>query len=203
MTRFEKLLYDAVTARRDPASEVTPISEQIGALYVDREMGRHVAGAVADPFFPLTLFVKHTVEAPSLDTGRIAKAGEALGHLSRMFLRIRADIDRRYGNDRVTCIDLNGDALQSLPADQWCSFCGECCRLSGTVPDPPASVIYPGYWYAYIAGDGPVLQKYCPFLFELPPQQSFFCAIHEIKPRTCLKYGKADCLEKNPGKARA
>jgi hypothetical protein len=42
------------------------------------------------------------------------------------------------------------------------------------------------------------LKKYRP-LFSL---STVTCAIHNIKPRTCLAYGREDCLANHPGMAR-
>jgi hypothetical protein len=106
------------------------------------------------------------------------------------------------GNQRATCVNLDGDAHQELSLDQWCTLCGQCCWLSGTVPDAPDGMEYPGYWYAWIAGDGPVRQRFCPFLFELPPRELFFCSIHNVKPRTCRAYGERVCRQNHPGMAR-
>ncbi|MBW1924638.1 MAG: hypothetical protein JRF59_12990 [Deltaproteobacteria bacterium] len=200
MALFEEMLRAAVERRRRGAHGPLVLARQIGALYLEEEHRIVVIRALEDPFFPLTLFERHhTVVMPTAEETR--RAARDLLVLSRMFLRIRKDIDLVLGNERATCIHLGGDARQELPAGQWCSFCGDCCQLPGTVPDPPPDITYPGYWYSYIAGAGPLRQRFCPFLFELPPQNRYFCAIHRIKPRTCLRYGLEDCLERHPGKA--
>lgn len=175
-------------------------ARQIAGLYAERENADLVLATLQDPFFPLSLYVMHHLDVGTPE-GRI-RALRDLALLSKMFRRIRQDIPLYFGNTRFTCIDLDGNAMQRLPEDQWCTFCGACCQLSGTIPDPPEPIRYPGYWYAYIAGDGPVCQRYCPFLFELPPQGRFFCAIHHVKPRTCLAFTREACTEKYPGRAR-
>ena len=196
MTRFEFLIEKALGFRREQDSALEKVLGALEGLY-DGKHGLIVRAALEDPFFPLTLYRKHHL--PEL---RIDRAGRDLVLLSRMFLRIREDIGRFFDNATVTCVDLDGDALQSVPSGQWCTLCGECCQLKGTVPDPPDSIRYPGYWYAYIAGDSPIVQRFCPFLFELPPRGIFFCGIHNIKPRTCLAYGREECLANHPGMAR-
>jgi len=197
MIRFEFLIHRAVGLKRDLHPDSRLIARRIGDLYDEPGVGQMVCEALQDDFFPLSLFARY-----HLDKGT-ERAGQDLAIMSRMFFRIRRDIDRFFDNRTVTCVNLDGDALQHVPLDQWCSFCGECCQLSGTIPDPPDSIRYPGYWYSYIAGDGPLVQRFCPFLFELPPQDLFFCAIHNIKPLTCLAYEKQDCLKRHPGRARA
>lgn len=180
---------------------ISEIAEDVGLLYEETGRGQEVTEALHDPFFPLTLYVKHHLSVCDRGRSGLGRAGQDLALLSRMFLRLRKDIDRWFGNREATCVDLNGDAAQEVSGGQWCSLCGECCQLPGTVPDPPEPIRYPGYWYAYIAGDSPLLQRFCPFLFELPPQGLFFCAIHNVKPLTCLAYGKEDCEKRHPGKA--
>jgi len=200
MTYFESLICDALR-RRAAVSDVSEVAGAIGALYEDVRTGGEVEVALCDPFFPLTLYVNHHLSVCDRGRSGLGRAGQDLALLSRIFLRIRKDIDRCFGNREATCVDLNGDAAQEVAGGQWCSLCGECCQLSGTVPDPPEPIRYPGYWYTYIAGDSPLLQRFCPFLFELPPQGLFFCAIHNVKPLTCLAYGKKDCEKRHPGKA--
>lgn len=196
MTSFEYLIHTIVGLRNSLHSDGDSTAHQVGTLYEEPGVGEVVSNALLDDFFPLTLYERHYL-------GKDNKhAQKHLALLSKMFLRIRKDIKQYFGNTKTTCIDLDGDAFQRISSDQWCSFCGECCQLPGTIPDPPDSIRYPGYWYSYIAGDGPLVQKFCPFLFELPPQRLFFCAIHNIKPLTCLAYGKQDCLKRHPGKAR-
>ena len=196
MTRFEFLIDQAIVLREKQDSALDRVLEDLEGLY-EGTHGTTVRAALGDPFFPLTLYRKHHLHGQSIE-----RAARDLVLLSRMFLRIREDINRFFDNATVTCVNLDGDARQRLPSGQWCTLCGECCQLRGTVPDPPDSIRYPGYWYSYIAGDSPVAQRFCPFLFELSPQKIFFCAIHNIKPRTCLAYGREDCLAKHPGKAR-
>jgi len=200
MTYFESLIFDALR-RRAAVSDVSEVAGAIGALYEDVRTGGEVEAGLHDPFFPLALYAKHHLPYRGGDRSGVGRAGQDLALLSRMFLRIRRDIDECFGNRSVTCVDLDGDATQAPAAGEWCSLCGECCQLSGTVPDPPEPIRYPGYWYAYIAGDSPLLQRFCPFLFELPPQGLFFCAIHNVKPLTCLAFGREDCEEKYPGMA--
>ena len=178
------------------------VAMKIGELYAEEKIGHQVCKVLQDAFFPLSLYAKHHLDCKLHSKAGIENAARDLALLARMFLRIRRDIARYFGNSRATCIDLDGGPLQRVPCGQWCSFCGECCQLKGTVPDPPDSIEYPGYWYAYIAGDGPLLQRFCPFLFELPSQGLFFCSIHNIKPLTCLAYGEQDCLARHPGMAR-
>lgn len=202
MTRFEVSIHKTVMLRRDQVPGLRLAAKEVGLLYQQEDAGRRVSRALQDPFFPLSLYVKHHLGGSGLEKPDIAVAAQNLAVMSRMFLRIRADISRHFDNRNVTCIDLDGDARQRMPLSQWCSFCGECCQLSGTIPDPPKNIRYPGYWYTYIAGDSPLNQRFCPFLFELPPQGLFFCGIHHVKPRTCLAYEKEDCHEKHPGMAR-
>jgi hypothetical protein len=202
MTYFETLIYAAAKARREDNPVVREISEKIFRLYEERSKGKPVFMALQDPFFPLSLYVKEHLKRLTPSKPGLMRAARDLFLLSRMFLRIRRDIDRYFDNRTVTCVDLNGGALQEIHGEQWCSLCGECCHLSGTVPDPQNSTRYPGYWYAYIAGDGPLLQRFCPFLFELPPRRVFFCAIQRVKPRTCLAYGRGECEKNHPGRAR-
>jgi hypothetical protein len=202
MTRFEFLVHNAVRLRQANVKDAGKTATEVGQLYEERKTGHQVAMALSDAFFPLSLFAKYHLNHSTCENVRIERAAQDLALLSRMFLKIRKDIDRYFGNSRVTCIDLGGDALQDVPSGQWCSFCGECCQLTGTVPDPAPSIKYPGYWYAYIAGDSPLRQRFCPFLFELPPQNLFFCSIHNVKPLTCLAYGERDCREKHPGSPR-
>jgi len=198
MVTFEILIYEAVRLRQK-ALGVSGVARTIGRFYEEIERGEQVREALQDPFFPLTLYAKHHVGGSENGKRNVARAGQDLALLSRMFLKIRDDIDRYFGNREVTCVDLNGDATQAVSTGQWCSLCGECCQLPGTVSDPPKTIRYPGYWYAYIAGDSPIVQRFCPFLFELPSQGLFFCAIHHVKPLTCLAYGKEDCEENHPG----
>jgi Fe-S-cluster containining protein len=47
-----------------------------------------------------------------------------------------------------------------------------------------------------------VIQKYCPFLFELPGKALYFCAIHNVKPMTCRAYTLEECLKSHPDMAR-
>jgi len=200
MYYLESLIHEAVRLRQKgiPAGA---IAEAVGLLYEDPRTGEQVQQALQDPFFPLTLYAKHHLGACERGEAGVARAGQDLALLSRMFLRIRRDIDRYFENREITCVDLNGDATQAVNTDDWCSLCGACCQLSGTIPDPPETIRYPGYWYTYIAGDGPLIQRFCPFLFELPMQGLFFCAIHQVKPLTCLAYGKENCEENHPGMA--
>jgi len=200
MTRFEFLVREAYACKAQGRTGVPTLAGEVGKLYVDEHAGEQVSAALRDHFFPLGLYLRHHLDAASPSETAIVKAARDLFTLGSMFLRIRKDIDRYFGNHAVTCVNLNGDAFQRLPSGQWCSFCGECCELPGTVPDPPDSVTYPGYWYAYIAGDGPMVQRFCPFLFELPPQSRYFCSIHSIKPLTCRAYGEEQCKLKHPGK---
>lgn len=201
MNPFERLLSRAVRFRQEWHRDLPGTAREIGALFLDDPVGEHVSQALQDPFFPFTPFCRYHLW-PLGDGGiDVSRTARDLGLLAGMFLKIRADIDRNFDPARVTCVDLRGDALQEVPPDEWCSLCGECCHLTGTVPDPPKSIRYPGYWYRYIAGDGPLLQKFCPFLFELPPQKLFFCAIHEVKPLTCRAYGRSHCEENHPGMA--
>lgn len=202
MYYFESLIHEAVTLRRQ-AMPIPKLAREVSRLYECPETGGNVGAALEEPFFPLTLYEKHHLCVREKGGTGVARAGQDLFVLSHMYLRIRKDIDRYFDCRRMTCVDLNGDATQKVSPDDWCSLCGECCQLTGTVPDPPETVRYPGYWYAYIAGDGPLVQRFCPFLFELPVQGHFFCAIHRIKPLTCLAYGKAQCEENHPGKARS
>jgi hypothetical protein len=200
MNPFLSLVNRAVRLRRFQDPHLLHTAKEIGGFYLDSRIGGQVRTSLADPFFPLTLFHDHYVG--SENGGRnVARVGRDLARLSGMYLRIREDIRRSVGNKRATCVDLDGNALQSVTLDQWCTLCGICCRLSGTIPDPPEGITYPGYWYAYIAGDGPLLQKFCPFLFELPPQGLFFCSIHNVKPLTCLAYGEEECRRNHPGSA--
>ena len=201
MSPFEQLLLRVVRFRQEWHRDLPGTAREIGALFLDNHVGQSTSQVLQDPFFPFTLFCRYHLR-PLSDGGiDVSKTAQDLGLLAEMFLRIRADIDRHFDHAQVTCVDLQGDALQEVPPDEWCSLCGECCHLTGTVPDPPKSVRYPGYWYRYIAGDGPLLQKFCPFLFELPPQKLFFCAIQEVKPMTCRAYGRSNCDEKHPGMA--
>lgn len=202
MTRFEFLIRKAAGLRRERHTDLGKVSADVGELYEGEKTRHTVCMAIRDDFFPLSLYVKHHLDHTALLKAGVERAARDLALLSGMFCKIRKDIDQCFSNSRVTCINLDGDALQKVPSGQWCSFCGECCQLRGTVPDPPDSIKYPGYWYAYIAGDSPLLQRFCPFLFELPPQGLFFCSIHNVKPLTCLAYGKQDCLEKHRGMAR-
>ncbi|MDZ7699806.1 MAG: hypothetical protein U5R49_23740 [Deltaproteobacteria bacterium] len=200
MYRFESLIHEAVRFRQS-GMPVSKDAVEVSRLYEDRAGGEPVQTALEDPFFPLTLYAKKHLSACESGEAGVARAGRDLALLSGMYLRIRKDIPRYFGNREVTCVDLNGDANQEVHSDDWCSLCGECCQLPGTIPDPPEPIRYPGYWYTYIAGDGPLIQQFCPFLFELPVQSLFFCAIHTIKPLTCLAYGKENCEESHPGMA--
>jgi len=201
MTYFESLIHEAVE-RRQAAMTVSKGARTLALLYEDPCTREMVEEALRDPFFPLTLYAKRHLWTCGRRPVAIERAGQDLALLSRIYLRIRRDIDRFFGNAQVTCVDLNGDWLQEVSGGEWCSLCGECCQLSGTVPDPPEPIRYPGYWYTYIAGDSPLSQRFCPFLFELPPQRLFFCAIHKVKPMTCVAFGKESCVEKYPGMAR-
>jgi hypothetical protein len=201
MTFFEAIVREALALRRTGASCLQAVRELTG-LYKLGEEGKTVAKTLGDPFFPLSLYKKYHIVGNLEERRVLERAARDLVLMGRMFLRIRRDIRQYFDPGNVTCIDLGGDATQSVPEDQWCTFCGECCQLKGAIPDPPENIRYPGYWYSYIAGDSPVRQNFCPFLFELPVQGLFFCAIHNIKPRTCLAYGEKDCREKHPGKAR-
>lgn len=202
MSVFSSMLKDAALLRRSQSPHLSEIAEEIGALYVDLEIGGQVRRALMDPFLPLTLFLHHYVHEQRNGEENVARAGQNLARLSQMHLRIRRDISRYVGNTKATCVDLNGNSLQQVTLDQWCRLCGQCCQLSGTIPDSPHGITYPGYWYTFIAGDGPVVQRFCPFLFELPPQGIFFCSIHHVKPRTCLAYGEEECSRNHPERAK-
>jgi hypothetical protein len=201
MSPFEELLLRAVRLRQEWQRGLPDTAREMGTLFLDHPVGQSVSEALQDPFFPLTLFCRYHLRPRAEGRVDVARAAQDLGHLAGMFLKIRRDIDRCFDQARVTCLDLGGDALQEIVRDSWCSLCGECCHLAGTVPDPPKPLRYPGYWYRYIAGDGPLLQRFCPFLFELPPKRLFFCSIHEVKPLTCRAYGRDNCEEKHPGMA--
>jgi hypothetical protein len=201
MTRFESLLNEARISRRHWGSSVNVIAKRIGELYEDTQTGEQVAFAIRDLFFPLNLFIKHHLNGRRHSKGWIEMAAQDLARLSKMFLRIRMDIERCFDSRAVTCVDLRGDTTQKITSEQWCTFCGECCQLTGTIPDPVEGISYPGYWYSYIAGDSPINQKFCPFLFEMPSQNLFFCSIHNVKPQTCMAYGERECISHHPGKA--
>ena len=157
MTYFESLIHEAVRLRQT-ALGLSGLVGAIGCLYEETRIGQAVEGALSDPFFPMTLFAKHHLGLTVGGRHDMTKAAYDLALMSRMFLRIRKDIDLYFGNREVTCVDLDGDATQGVMTGQWCSLCGECCQLPGTVPDPPAWVRYPGYWYTYISGDSPLIQ---------------------------------------------
>lgn len=201
-SRLDRLLSEAVRARREASRSLAALASEIGGLYQDPRYGRLVARAVEDPFFPLSLFQKHYAAGRGEDLPKATRRAEHLALLSGMYLRIREDIDRVFGDRHITVVDLGGDARQDVAVDQWCTLCGSCCQLRGTVPDPPETIRYPGYWYNYLAGDGPLNQRFCPFLFEVPPRGVFFCSIHKVKPRTCLAFGREACMEKYPGMAK-
>lgn len=200
MSYLESLIRDAVRYRQSGMS-VSEVARAVAVLYRDAATGEQVETALHDPFFPLTLYARHHLPGGGRSRTAIEKAGENLAVFSRMFQRIRKDIDRYFGNHAVICVDFDGNKDQKVAGGQWCSLCGECCQLAGTVPDPPEPIRYPGYWYAYIAGDSPIVQRFCPFLFELSTQGLFFCAIHHVKPLTCLAYGQKDCEKRHPGMA--
>jgi len=202
ITRFESLLNEARISRRHWGFSVNIISKRIGDLYEDVQTGQQVSYAIRDLFFPFSLFLKHHLHHRSKRKDGIEMAAQDLARLSKIFLRIRMDIEKHFNSRTVTCVDLKGGATQKITLGQWCTFCGECCQLSGTIPDPPEGIKYPGYWYSYIAGDSPLNQKFCPFLFELPSQNLFFCSIHNVKPQTCLAYGERECMSNHPGKVR-
>jgi len=202
MTYLEFLIREAIRIRKVQGHGFHPVVKEIAGLYEDSDVGQLVSEALRDAFFPLSLFGKHHVHnSGSKGHRRAIRAGRDLALFSRMFLRIRKDIVRYFGNGNVTVMDLDGDSFQEVSVVQWCTLCGECCQLPGTIPDPPAPIKYPGYWYAYIAGDGLLIQKFCPFLFELPLTGIFFCAIHKVKPLTCLTYEKEECQKNHPGLA--
>jgi len=197
-TIFEALLSEVLRLKQEQGKQLESAARDVGRLYENSVIGEWVCSALRDHFFPISLYVKHHCNGTTL---RVRRASQDLALLSEMHLRIRNDISHYFDNRKATTINLDGDAFQKVASTEWCSLCGECCQLNGTVPDPPQGVHYPGYWYAYIAGDSPLLQRFCPFLFELPPQGLFFCSIHNLKPRTCLAYGRKECQTTHPGKA--
>jgi len=159
--------------------------------------------ALANPYFPISVVSRTYFEdgRPELKQhpehwDRVLKRRLVL--LCSAFLRIWGDLDL-FGMDRVTSIPLDGNPGHALPDGQWCRFCGNCCQLGGTIPDPPEHIRYPGYWYGYIAGDSPVVQEFCPFLFQFFGRERFFCAIHNVKPLTCFRFSEADCRERRKG----
>ena len=196
-TGFDILIPAVLRLKQGPGSGLEKAAKEIARLYQGTSVSERVCRAIIDPFFPISLYIKHHFDG----IAEKQRSMRDLALMSEMYLRIRRDISHRFDNRKATTLDLGGDAFQKVFPTDWCSLCGECCQLNGTIPDPPEGVRYPGYWYAYIAGDSPLTQRFCPFLFELPPQGLFFCAIHNVKPRTCLAYGKKDCQANHPGKA--
>jgi len=172
----------------------------LDAFGPDRGIHEILKTALSNPYFPVSVMLRTHFcdERPELkqDSERWDRVlRRRLALLCTVFLRIWDDL-ALFGMDRVTSIPLDGDSKHVLPEAQWCRFCGNCCRLSGTIPDPPETIRYPGYWYSYIAGDSPVVQEFCPFLFQFFGRERFFCAIHNVKPLTCLKFGEDDCRQR-------
>lgn len=124
---------------------VSKVAVEVSRLYQDPAIGDPVQAALRDPFFPLTLYERHHLPVCRNGRAGVARAARDLALLGHMYLRIRKDIDRSFGNRDVTCVDLNGDANQAVHVGDWCSLCGECCQLQGTTPDPPEAVRYPGF----------------------------------------------------------
>ena len=156
--------------------------------------------ALLDPYFPLGM-LEQTVFADvdgmrfyinkrrlDLEPG----LAEELVKWSKAFLRIRGDIQQMFDPETITCIPLDGKRHQ-LPTGQWCTLCGVCCQIGGVPPLPPAGVRYPSYWDTYLAGGAVKNQQLCPFLFQYFGEQRFFCAIHDIKPMACRKFGEVEC----------
>ncbi|MBI4775729.1 MAG: hypothetical protein HY788_16420 [Deltaproteobacteria bacterium] len=176
------------------------------ACAADRRERETLETALANPYFPISVVSRTHFrnERPELKQhpehwDRVLK--QRLVLFCSAFLRIWADL-HLFDRDRVTSIPLDGNPRHTLPDAQWCRFCGNCCQLGGTIPDPPEPICYPGYWYSYIAGDSPVVQEFCPFLFQFFGQERFFCAIHNVKPLTCLKFGEADCRRRRAERDR-
>ena len=156
--------------------------------------------ALLDPYFPLGM-LEQTVFADvdgmrfyinkrrlDLEPGLT----EELEKWSEAFLRIRLDIQKLFDAETITCIPLDGKRHQ-LPTGQWCTLCGVCCQIGGVPPLPPAGVQYPDYWNTYLAGGAVNNQQLCPFLFQYFGEQRFFCAIHNIKPIACRRFGEEEC----------
>ena len=175
--------------------------ESLVEAYAPDDQARVILeAALANPYFPIgavsRTHFRHERPEPRQHPQRWNRVLQRrLVLLCSVFLRIWDDLPL-FGMDRVTSIPLDGDPEHKLPDAQWCRFCGNCCQLSGTIPDPPEPLRYPGYWYSYLAGDSPVVQEFCPFLFQFFGQNRFFCAIHNVKPLTCLKFGEADCRQR-------
>ena len=111
------------------------------------------------------------------------------------FLIIRKDIKTLFDTNSVTCIPLD-ETRHRLPSGQWCSLCGVCCQIGGVPPNPPKGVVYPDHWLGFLAGETLENQQLCPFLFQYFGEPRFFCAIHNIKPVSCLVFDQKDCLRR-------
>lgn len=168
-----------------------------------------VSRALTDPYFPVTMTARTHLRLdcsrfPSASPEKLEKVKmNRVAGLSRMFLRLRSDIAAMETHGRVSSMRLTGRMDQSLPWGQWCTFCGECCRINGVNPAPPPGIVYPGHWLDYISGDTPIPSEFCVFQFEYFGLDRYFCSIHAVKPLACRKYEREHCLSAHPGKADA
>jgi hypothetical protein len=176
-------LLDQVLSRRSPQTEANILRQ-----------------ALLDPYFPLgmlerTLFadvdgMRFFVNKSRHDLEPVLIA--ELVEWSRVFIRIRLDIQASFDPEKITCVPLD-EKRHQLPADQWCTLCGVCCQIGGVPPEPPAEIRYPDHWYTYLSGEAVDNQQLCPFLFQYFGEPFFFCGIHHVKPISCRYFGEEEC----------
>jgi hypothetical protein len=173
------------------------------SLYSSGSEISFLSQALLDPYFPLGM-LEQTVfsdvdgmrffickHRPDLEPVLAAE----LNKYSEAFLRIRLDIETLFDPTTITCIPLDGQKHQ-LPRDQWCTLCGVCCQIGGVPPEPLAGINYPDHWYKYLAGGAVDNQQLCPFLFQYFGELRFFCAIHNVKPMSCIHFDEKECRQR-------
>ena len=156
--------------------------------------------ALPDPYFPLGM-LERTIFADVVGMRFFINKkrwdiepglARELVDFASVFLMIRQDIQILFDSVTITCIPLDG-TRHRLPSGQWCTLCGVCCQIGGLPPDPPTEIVYPDHWVGFFSGETLKNQQLCPFLFQYFGEPRYFCAIHNIKPLTCLAFERKDC----------
>lgn len=160
-----------------------------------------VRRALADPYFPVTMFWRLNVEgfatepaSQGMSPRRLTLRMVAhLGRWVRMFAAIRRDLALLRGEGRVCRLRRTGSPREGPPDGGWCDFCGSCCEIRGGPPDFAAGFVPPRQWIRYFRGDASRDQRFCPFLVEYYATSTFFCAIYPMKPRCCWSFDREEC----------
>lgn len=174
---------------------------RLAGLYPDEEDRRLLAGAVADPYFPLNMLKRVNVEEFQAESRLSGLSREQLAvimtdHLlrwSKIFQAIRKDLHRCNRDHHISSMRLDGSPEELVPEEGWCDFCGGCCEIRGGPPEFTGNFAPPRRWLAYFAGEACRHQRFCPFLFEYFASGRFFCAIYRVKPRGCWEFGREEC----------